>query len=121
VHRLLLLLWGCVGPATLDDTVADSGLDTAQDGCDASLGWDTVGQPYSRTWCTSCHSSTLVPEARQGAPEGVDFDTYAGVTAYADRIAARIASVDQPMPPVGEPPADDTDRMVRWLDCGAPE
>ena len=46
------------------------------DDCSTSPTWESFGQGFLRTWCTPCHSSGLPEGARQGAPLGVDFDTY---------------------------------------------
>lgn len=89
------------------------------DACDGSpYTWDTVGRPVLQTWCTPCHSSALAPEFRSDAPPGVDFDSYAGVAPWADRIAARVSSGT--MPPSGGLPAEDAERLLAWLGCGAP-
>lgn len=136
-----LLAAGCgyIEPMTVScepDTGEDSGLvvvtdtgggdtgspprPTAEADCgDPLLTWETVGDPFVRTWCTSCHSSALAEEHRQGAPVGVDFDSYDNVIAYAARIEARVTSDDAPMPPAGTPDADEEARFLEWLACEA--
>ena len=42
---------------------------------DASLSYHTVGQPFLRDYCTSCHSAQLTGQSRFGAPVNVDLDT----------------------------------------------
>src|SRR5204863_7512242 len=36
---------------------------------ECSATWAGYAEPVLRTWCTPCHSSTVVGEDRQGAPE----------------------------------------------------
>ncbi len=90
------------------------------DVCDTSQAdWVTVGEPILRTWCTPCHSDNLPPELRQGAPEGIDFDTYELTLPWAARIKARVLdSAD--MPPSGGVPPADREAIGEWVDCGAP-
>lgn len=114
---LLGLVVGCAGE---QGGAGDSGSPTA--GCEDTVwSWQSVGEPFSRTWCTSCHHSDLPVEARQGAPAEVNLETHAGFVAWAGEIEDRVWSADQPMPPVGVPPEDELAALEAWLACGAPE
>ena len=84
------------------------------------LTWDNYGQGELRSWCTGCHSSHLAEDARWGAPEGVDFDTRAGIRAHAERALARATADPPTMPPVGGGDAEARERLGEWLACGAP-
>jgi hypothetical protein len=70
--------------------------------------------------CNGCHS-VLIPEAqRQGAPSGVDFNTYADVIEWHDRIIARgtLKVLDTPsMPPGGGPSESELAQALEWLEC----
>lgn len=68
--------------------------------------------------CGGCHSSTLEGEARQGAPEGQDFDLPASLRAHAGLIQSSLLRQD--MPPAAPAPADDVEAMVEWIACGLP-
>ncbi|MEQ1502726.1 MAG: hypothetical protein ABMB14_10880 [Myxococcota bacterium] len=103
-----LILAGCAG--------AEPSVPPAAAPCDGA--WDSVGRPILLTWCTPCHGSTVPPDARQGAPVGVDFDTWAGTAAYADRIAARATGDGATMPPGGGMPDADRQALAAWLGCG---
>lgn len=107
---LLLALLSCAEP---DE---DSG---AAGPCDRSppLTWDSFGQQFMHTHCAGCHSSLLPEELREGATLGVDFDTYAGVLAWADRIRARSLGEAPTMPPGGGPEIAELDRLEEWLGC----
>lgn len=82
--------------------------------------WEGWAEGFLRTWCTSCHSSGLALGQRYGAPLGVDFDTYEGVVAHADRILATATGVEPRMPPVGVASLSERERLEAWLACGMP-
>ena len=87
---------------------------------DSTVTWENFGDPFVHTWCTACHSETLHGEARQGAPDGVDFDHYEDVAVYADRILL-LASGDPPsMPPAGGTTDEERSLLVEWILCDTP-
>ena len=73
------------------------------------------------TNCVACHSSTLSGAQRQGAPSGIDYDSYASASANAaeglDQISAGF------MPPVGggSISTDDVTAFSQWVACGTPK
>jgi len=110
---------------------ADSGY--VQMPCDQSfLTYDNFGKPFMENWCTGCHSKSIpgdanlcsmgMPDMRQCAPVGIDFDTQADVQNYKDMIAAHstgdMTMVAKPMPPAGGPQQTDRDQLAEWLTCG---
>lgn len=113
-----LALIGCGGADGSDDSVR---LETGDTGsaCEDQT-WENTGRPFVSTWCTSCHSSSLTPEDRFGAPVGLDFDTYEGVLAHADAMARTAVGEDARMPPVGGVSTEERDRFGAWLACGLP-
>jgi len=76
-------------------------------------------QGFVRTWCLPCHSDEVVGTDRQGAPVGVDFDTYAQVFAWREAIAQRATGPDLDMPPVPGASDQAVARFAEWLACGA--
>jgi hypothetical protein len=94
------------------------------DGPDCSrtpaLTWDNFGKGHMDKHCNGCHS-VLIPEAqRQGAPAGVDFNTYADVIEWHDRIIARGTRkvLEEPtMPPGGGPSTLELEMSLEWLEC----
>lgn len=94
--------------------VADSGGVCARE---PELDWDRFGHGFMTQYCTGCHASTWPASVREGAPLGVDFDTYAGVLAYADRIEARSVPADADMPPGGGPSEEERALLHEWLTC----
>ena len=84
------------------------------------LTWDNYGKGHMDKHCNGCHS-VLIPEAqRQGAPAGVDFNTYADVIEWHDRIIARStrAVLEEPtMPPGGGPSDEELRKVLEWLEC----
>lgn len=103
-------------------------------GCETLITWDGFAQGFFRDWCTACHSSALVGDARIGAPEGMNFDTYEGVIPFRDRMLVRAVAeardtadtgaegdVDlSPMPPAGGVAPEDITYFEEWLTCGMP-
>jgi uncharacterized membrane protein len=69
--------------------------------------------------CTSCHSSTLSASARQGAPVGVDFDTYAAAVNNIDSGLREIE--DGRMPPSNTLSTDELTQIETWASCGEPQ
>ena len=99
---------------------ADSASDTVDCSRTPPLTWDNFGKGHMDKHCNGCHS-VLIPDAqRQGAPSGVDFNTYADVLEWEERIRARAtrAVLDEPtMPPGGGPSDLELERTLEWLDC----
>ena len=96
----------------------DSGVpaEEAEASCDA-LTWETYGEGYLRSWCTGCHHSALDGDDREGAPDGVDFDTKDRTLELAERIVARATGDAPSMPPVGGSTPAEQERLKRWLAC----
>lgn len=69
--------------------------------------------------CVGCHSSQRTGSARNGAPSGVDFDTYASAMENAEHAAGEVYEGE--MPPSGSLPADVTDPFYAWALCGTPQ
>jgi uncharacterized membrane protein len=110
--RLSLLLFPALA---CNEPVGDTGPAL----CDRSpaLSWDNFGSTYLGRHCNGCHSSLMPESMRQGAPLGIDFDTYAGLLASADRVAARATGEDPSMPPGGGPSDDEIALFSEWLSC----
>ena len=86
---------------------------------DTTINYHTVGQPFLRTYCTSCHSAQLDGAARFGAPANVNLDTLRDARNFAARIRAR--SLDSnTMPPTGGIQPYEKELIAQWLDCGTP-
>ena len=82
--------------------------------------FETFAADFFATWCTRCHASTLTGAARNGAPEGYDWDVEASVRERLPLIrnAVGVANFMPFTPP--DPSCDDRARLVRWIDAGAP-
>lgn len=106
----LALLLGCA------DKNEESGGDSSFCGTAPTVTWDTWGAGFVTESCQSCHASTS-PD-RNGAPDGVVFDTEEDVAARASLILA-VATGDAPtMPPEGGVSEDDRALLEIWLTCG---
>ena len=93
---------------------------TTPDGGAGGDTWTTFAQPFFASYCTRCHSSTLTGAARNGAPDGYNWDDQAAVRAHLDAIRTAVG-VGNFMPPSAPlPPCDDRRRIVRWIDADAP-
>ncbi len=90
-----------------------------------SLTYQNFGQGFFTSYCTRCHSSTLSGDARNGAPEGDDWDSLERIRDEADEIdefaGAEGDKVHTQMPPNPPNPSDEERRKLsEWLACGAP-
>ncbi len=95
---------------------------STNDPCDASVWqtWHTFGQGYVSTWCTPCHSETLVGDARRGAPDAVNLDRWEDLQTHLQRSIARSVAPDPTMPPGGGIQASEIALWTQYLECGAP-
>jgi hypothetical protein len=98
---------------------------------DNTLTWRSFGGGFLLTWCTGCHSSTLAADARQGAPDDINFDSHAAFKPHdrlvyeravleAHAVATAANASASPMPPAGLPSDADRKRLAQWIACGAP-
>lgn len=69
------------------------------------------------THCEGCHSSLVPTDLREGAPAGVDFNSYSDVLAWADRIMIRSVDSNGGMPPGGGPSEAERALLHEWLVC----
>ena len=103
-----------LGCPSLVDPVAQPGEPIDDD-------FDDFAAPFFAAWCTRCHSTTLtVPEEREFAPPGLDWDDEAIVR---DNLALirRAVGVLNFMPfNAPFPTCDDRLRFITWIDSGAP-
>lgn len=83
---------------------------------DPPLTWENTGKGLIDKHCNGCHSSLLRPELRNGAPVGVDFDTYPMTLLWADRIQQR-GIVEVSMPPGGGPGPEELALLTEWMLC----
>ena len=119
MFALGVALMGCGGEEADTSAAVDSGWSGLA--CEDIYTWSTVGAPVLYTWCTPCHSSQLVGDERQGAPDGVDLETLEHARTWADRIEARALGEAPSMPPVGGPTEQELTELQAWIDCGLPE
>lgn len=80
------------------------------------VSWCRDARPVLERWCIGCHASTRSGAARNGAPAGVDYDTYALASANADRGLARMQAGS--MPPGGSVPQGDVRTVAQWIADG---
>jgi hypothetical protein len=137
---LLACVLGVLGCNTQDPATTLSGLDLAVppddmliNGCPSLTGMlgphlddggpDTYAswaQGFFTSYCSRCHSSTLSGNARNGAPLGYDWDSLSIVRMHLSQMRTAVG-VQNFMPPSDPlPPCSDRERLVRWIDDGAP-
>jgi len=81
-----------------------------------ALTFDNFGKSFLAKHCTGCHSVLQEGDLREGAPLGIDLNTYADVLNWADRIEIR--SIDNlDMPPGGGPSEVERGMLEEWLEC----
>lgn len=89
----------------------------------STLTYENFAKPFMEKYCTSCHSSTLVGDARRGATDYHDFDTENGILAVADHVdwkAAAGPDATNELMPVGSGPVPTTterEQLGEWLAC----
>jgi uncharacterized membrane protein len=74
------------------------------------------------TSCGNCHSSELVGAARNGAPTGIDYDTYDSAVRFAEKAAEEVN--EGAMPPGGAATAltaMEKETLFRWALCETPQ
>jgi uncharacterized membrane protein len=74
--------------------------------------------------CLGCHSTALVGMARNGAPEGFDFDTYELSLPHLNELASAITSGREPPPtlmPKIEVTPEERDLVRDWRACSYPK
>jgi len=109
MSALLLFLWGCAGSS--DDSAAFT--------CDRDppLTYANFGEGFMSTHCVGCHSVLVPTDLREGAPAGIDLNTYTDVIAWVDRIEARAGTTEAGMPPGGGPSEAERALLREWLYC----
>ena len=127
---------GGQGPATTNDMdlgVAGGDMTTLVNGCppltaplttpDGGAGgdtWASFAQGFFASYCTRCHSSTLTGVARNGAPDGYDWDVESAVRARLDVIRSAVGVGNFMPPSAPTPTCVERQRIVRWIDAAAP-
>lgn len=107
-------LWAC---GEKIDPVQGFDLAGAPDGQGATVvSWCREVDPILKQRCTGCHASTRSGAARNGAPAGVDYDTYVLAAANADRGLSRMQA--RSMPPGGGMPDDQIQTVAQWIAQG---
>jgi hypothetical protein len=102
----------------------------ALDACDSGDGGGDCGDAGAPSFteidwssCTQCHDSALSGDARQGAPDTLNYDEYASANAKSSQTASRVG--DGTMPPTtSDGPALSAEaeaQILDWANCGAPQ
>lgn len=82
--------------------------------------WDTYAQGFFAMWCTRCHATANAGDARNGAPDGYNWDDPASVRTHLSEIRKAVGVVNfMPFNPP-DPSCADRQRIVRWIDAAAP-
>lgn len=105
---------------TTDDMGPWTSLDERPCPDDSFLTHENFGGPFMLSYCTTCHSSMLPADMRQGSPIDANFDDIDDIREWAPQIWLRAADQNLNMPPVGPPPDEERARLGEWLACGAP-
>ncbi len=82
--------------------------------------WASFAQGFFASYCTRCHATAKVGSARNGAPDGYNWDDRAAVNMHLAMIrdATGVSNFMPPGPPT--PSCTERYRLVRWIDSGAP-
>jgi cytochrome c5 len=93
---------------------------TTPDGGAGGDTWASFAQGFFASYCTRCHSSTLTGAARNGAPDGYDWDLESAVRSHLDVIRSAVGVGNFMPPSAPTPTCTERQRIVRWIDAGAP-
>ena len=88
----------------------------------STVTYDGFIKGFMQSYCTRCHSSTLMGDARQGAPLGHDFDSEAGILLVGEHVDEHAGSgpnaTNEIMPPDGaKPTKEEREKLSEWLAC----
>ena len=108
----LLLAGGC---SDKDDPVSSLSDNTGNSSAD-SITYLIDTKAVFDARCTSCHATSRTGGVRNGAPVGVNFDTYTVAAANAVRGNTRVQAGT--MPPTGTLPQNERELIQLWLDQG---
>lgn len=86
----------------------------------STLSYESFGRGFFEHYCLHCHSTTLAGTDRNGAPQGVNFDTLDAIVAHKDAIWHMAADANMEMPAAGPAPSPtERHQLGDWLACGA--
>ncbi len=117
------LLIACSGTdnTTTDSDSAEPELPIELGDCadGTAVGWADVESIFTAS-CTSCHSTTLTGDDRNGATEFFDYDTAEAAVNNSFLTWSMIYSGQMPKD-LGALPDDERWLLWEWLSCGGPE
>jgi hypothetical protein len=92
----------------------------------SALTYNNFAKPFMESYCTRCHASDKMGDARNGAPAFHDFDSLFGIKAVSDHVdevaASGPAATNEGMPPSSPKPSLAERQMLgEWIACGMPE
>lgn len=92
----------------------------------STLTYNNFAKPFMESYCTRCHASDKMGDARNGAPAFHDFDTLIGIKQVSNHVdqtaASGPAATNMSMPPDGAKPSLAERQMLgEWIACGMPE
>ena len=136
VWTVAVILWalGCSGAGQAEDSDPHAGHASygAPSGAtcpsESHLDYESFGAHFLTKYCVACHSSSLGPSEREGAPFGADYDSLAvllesGVEHVDYVAAAGPEGHNDFMPPAtfaAQPTLAEREALGEWLACGAP-
>jgi uncharacterized membrane protein len=109
-------------PAGTDHPAAQGDASAPDSGCPSPESVPTFGdlERGILTICRRCHSEQVVGEARNGAPEIINFDTYEQVASAAEVASYMVQARIMPFPDGEGPTEEQRQALYQWTDCGKP-
>ena len=99
-----------------------AGADVAADAPGPVVTYAVQIKPLLDAHCVSCHASTVHGDARHGAPDGKDYDTYDGAKAAEPKLTGKVEGDTMPIDAATSQPtplsAPDKALFQAWLDQG---
>ncbi len=117
----LAALPGCLGENEKEDVEDSEPGSDSQEDLICGVSFDEKILPFFESYCLRCHSAGVESPSRNGAPQGLNFDTVNDVLSGTDVIRPVLFDLGgmPPEPPI--PSAMERDDIISWLDCAAAE
>jgi len=90
---------------------------------EAPLSYKADIQGFTATKCLNCHSKNVKGADRHGADPTLNYDTFAQMSKDSDTKASKVDKGEMPPKNMGveDLTADEKDKFLQWVYCGALE
>jgi uncharacterized membrane protein len=119
IARAMFLISVLASVVGCGEKLDPGGHGNSADGSDGSVTYSQDVAPILDANCIGCHAAYREGADRNGAPVGVDFDTYEAAAESGQAANTRVQAGS--MPPPGPLSEEDKETFQAWADGGFPE